>query len=205
MHLELGSSVTCIDGEAGRLVALIANPGTLSLAHIAVEPGHRPGRARLVPIDLVRDAEAAHVRLGCRLEEFRGLPDFRDVVFVPQGVEYGDPGSGLSWPPGGLGVRDAPVLTDRVPAGEVEIRRHEHVRASDGGSGRVEGLVIDAGGHITEVLLRGGRMWRRRDVAIPGEFVADIDERGIHVLLSRRAIAHLPEIDHPSAVNGGGR
>ncbi len=48
MEFDLGSSVNCTDGSAGRVVALIADPVARVLAHIAVEPEHRPGRARLV-------------------------------------------------------------------------------------------------------------------------------------------------------------
>jgi hypothetical protein len=42
MEFDLGSSVTCTDGRAGRVVGLIADPIARALAHIAVEPGHHP-------------------------------------------------------------------------------------------------------------------------------------------------------------------
>jgi hypothetical protein len=52
--------------------------------------------------------------------------------------------------------------------GEVEIRRGDHVHASDGDIGRVHGLVIDPRNHrVTHVLLQEGDLWGRKQVAIP--------------------------------------
>ena len=65
MEFDLGSSVTCTDGSAGRVVGLIADPVARTLAHIAVEPRHHPGGARLVPVGLVASASLARVDLGC--------------------------------------------------------------------------------------------------------------------------------------------
>lgn len=194
MEFDLGTSVTCTDGEAGRIIGLIADPVARSLAHIAVEPEHDPGRARLVPVDVVMDAGATVVELGCTLEGFRGLPEFRDIEFFPEGVEHDDPGADFSWPNYGIAVRRVGVLMDRIPAGEVEIRRHEHVRASDGPIGRVEGLIVDDAGHITHVLLEEGHLWGRKEVAIPVASLARIDAQGIHVRLSKHEIADLPEL-----------
>ncbi len=194
MEFDLGSSVICTDGDAGRIVGLIADPVAHSLAHIAVEPEHHPGRGRLVPVDLVMDAGASAVELGCTLEGFRGLPEFRDIEFFPEGVEYDDPGADFSLPNHGMAVRRVAVLMDRIPAGEVEIRRHEHVRARDGAIGRVEGLIVDDAGHISYVLLEEGHLWGRKEVAIPVASLARIDSQGIHVRLSKHEIAALPEL-----------
>jgi hypothetical protein len=191
MEFDLGSSVTCTDGSAGRVVGLIADPIARALAHIAVEPRHHPGGARLVPVGLVESASLARVDLGCSLEDFRGLPEFRDVEFIPAGAEY--VGAELAWPYYGSAGRSQAVFVDRVPAGEVEIRRHEHVHAADGAIGRVEGLVVDDEGHIAQVLLQTGDLWGRKEVAIPLAFLEGIDTDGIHVRLSKHEVADLPD------------
>jgi hypothetical protein len=50
-----------------------------------------------------------------------------------------------------------------VPLGEVVVRRGEHVFATDGAIGRVQGLVIHPGDHgVTHVLLEMGQQLRRR-------------------------------------------
>ena len=183
MEFGIGGPVRCSDGEAGTLVALIADPVRTALAHIAVEPPHRPGDARLVPVGTVASADASGVTLNCTREEFRALPAFRDVEFMPYSPEFGDLGAALAMPYYGLPPVDTPVFVDAVPAGQVEIRRHDHVQASDGGIGRVEGLVVGPGGAITHVLLQEGHLWGRREVAIPVSAVERIDHEGVHVRL----------------------
>ena len=60
------------------------------------------------------------------------------------------------------------MFTDRVPPGEVDIRRGDPVHATDGLIGAVHGLVIDpADDHVTHVILQEGHMWGRKQVAIP--------------------------------------
>ncbi len=194
MEFTIGGPVACSDGEAGTLVALIANPVRTALAHIAVEPAHRPGQARLVPVGTVSAADASGVTLGCTLEQFEALPAFRDVEFIQYSPEFGDLGAALATPYYGLPPTDTPVFVDNVPSGEVEIRRHEHVQASDGGVGRVEGLVVDAAGAISHVLLQEGHLWGRREVAIPVSAVERIDQEGVHVRLSKDEIGALPEV-----------
>ena len=191
MRFDLGGDVTCTDGQVGTVVGLIANPAARALAHIAVEPRHHPGGARLVPVALVASAGPARVQLRCSREDFRALPEFRDVEFVPYGAEYAGPWP--AWPYDGLGGGNQAVLVDRVPAGEVEIGRHEHVQAADGAVGRVEGLVVDEAGRIAQVLLREGHLWGRKEVAIPLALLDGIDAFGIHVRLSKHEIAHLPD------------
>jgi hypothetical protein len=192
MEFDLGSGVTCADGHVGKVVGLIANPVARVLAHIAVEPEPQPGRARLVPVGLVTAAGPNGLELGCSLEDFRRLPEFRDVQFIPYGAEYVGPE--LAWPFYGLAGRNVAVFVDRVPVGEVEIRRHEHVHAVDGAIGRVEGLVVDDAGHITRVLLQKGHLWGRKEVEIPVAALERIDRYGVHVRLSKHEIADLPTI-----------
>jgi len=193
MEYEIGASVRCTDGSAGKISALIANPLGRALTHIAVEVEHEPMGARVVPVDHVRTVTETGVELGCSLAELARLPEFHDVEFIPY-VSAGDLSATLAWPYYGAPTGDMPSIVDRVPAGEVEIRRNDHVHAADGAVGRVEGLVVDAEGQITHVLLQEGHLWARKEVAIPIGAVGTIDDDGIHVRLSRREVADLPEL-----------
>jgi sporulation protein YlmC with PRC-barrel domain len=100
------------------------------------------------------------------------------------------------------------VTDDSIPAGEVEIRRGDHVQASDGHIGRVQGLVIDRRtGHMTHVLLQEGHLWGRRQVAIPVSAVASTTD-GIQLRISKQEVQDLPPVDtagHPGASTGSGR
>ena len=101
----------------------------------------------------------------------------------------------------GLGMAYAPlaVTYDTVPLDEVEVRRGEHVHATDGRIGKVQGLVIDPGSHhVTHVLLQEGHLWGRKEVAIPiGAVTGTAD--GIQLNLTKRQVEDLPPVDihHP--------
>lgn len=194
MEFDIGAEAHCTDGSAGTVVALIADPVAKALVHIAVEPEHHAGTAKVVPVDLVAAADATRIQLRCSLDELARLPDFREVEFVPYIPDFGDLGATMAWPYYGASEQQLPVLVDRVPAGEVGIRRHEHVHAADGAIGRVEGLVVDGESHITHVLLQEGHLWGRKEVAIPIGSLERIDADGIHVRLSKSEIAELPEL-----------
>jgi hypothetical protein len=217
MDFEIHTAVSCTDGSAGKVVALIADPVARELTHIAVEPGRNVRDDRLVPVGLVAAASPAGVELRCSLAELERLPEFHDVEFVPYTADdlgdsgamlawpyyelpdpmvplVGDLGTPLAWPYHGRPGEEHPVIVDRVPSGEVEIRRNEQVHAVDGAIGRVEGLVVDNDGHITHVLLQEGHFWGKREVAIPINSVEKIEAEGIHVQLSKREIEDLPTL-----------
>jgi sporulation protein YlmC with PRC-barrel domain len=128
---------------------------------------------------------------------------------------YG-PGEVLSWPyyslaldgrgfgPGSMGVAGGlplAVTYDKVPLGEVAIRRGEPVHATDGEIGRVQGLVIDTSDqHVTHVLLAEGHLWGRKEVAIPISAVTRVKD-GIQLKITKHDVQDLPPVDiaHPAS------
>ncbi len=99
------------------------------------------------------------------------------------------------------GVRARPRLytSDRVPVGEVEVRRGDHVHATDGAIGRVQGLVVHPGDHhMTHVLLDEGHLWGKKEVAIPIAAVQSVGD-GVRLTLTKDEVRELPpvELDHP--------
>jgi hypothetical protein len=103
----------------------------------------------------------------------------------------------------GLGNMNAgpqAITYDRVPIGEVEVRRGEHVHATDGDIGRVQGLIIDPGDHhVTHVLLDEGHLWGKKEVAIPISAVTGVDSDGVRLNLKKDDVRDLApvELDHP--------
>jgi hypothetical protein len=147
-------------------------------------------------------------------EEFDRLEPAVRTHFVNSdeaGDKYGYQGDQImAWPYFGLGptrptlglAAPEPVLTprieleDRVPVGEVRIRRGERVHARDGRIGRVRGLVVDpADDSVTHILLDEGHLWGHKQVAIPIAAVGDISEEEVSVRLSKHEIKDLPSID----------
>ncbi len=203
-QFTIGADASCSDGVCGEVSRVVVDPVAQTVTHLVVEPKHRRGLGRLVPLDLV-DAATGEVRLRCTLAEFEKLDAAEETMFLPGTggfVGYG-PGQIVAWPYYGLAVGNVspPVIYDKVPLGEVAVRRGERVHASDGDIGRVQGLVIDAHDrHVTHVLLQEGHLWGRKEVAIPIGAVTGVDDNGIGLKLTKEEVADLPpvEIDRPT-------
>jgi hypothetical protein len=91
------------------------------------------------------------------------------------------------------------IASDRVPAGEVEVRRGDPVHASDGFIGSVAGLIVDpADLHVTHVLLAEGHLWGRKQVSIPIGAMTRRDQE-IRVDLTKEQIEGLPSVHLKSA------
>jgi len=87
------------------------------------------------------------------------------------------------------------ITSDRVPTGEVEVRRGEHVQATDGPIGKVQGLIVDpADHHVTHVLLDEGHLWGKKQVAIPIGAVTGVDD-GVQLNLTKDEVGDLPPVD----------
>ncbi|GAA2015671.1 hypothetical protein GCM10009839_08770 [Catenulispora yoronensis] len=208
---EIGSAVRCSDGECGELAYVVVDPVADRLAHLIVVPGHG-GASRLVPVERA-GFRAGAIVLDCTRAEFdRFEPAVRthfvDAADAEARYGYRDD-QVVSWPYFGLGparpmagfgapgpfLTPAIELEDRVPLGEVRVRRGEPVHARDGRIGRVRGLVVDpADEAVTHVLLDEGHLWGRKLVAIPIGMVGDITEEEVAVRLSKHEIKDLPPV-----------
>lgn len=205
----IGADAICIDGPCGTVKRVVIDPIAQAVTHLVVEPAHRQGLGRLVPVGMVR-AEPKEVWLNCTKAEFTQLDSAEETQFVPgtRGyAEYG-PEQVLSWPyfgvhggqAGGVAGADVPgtsetVTYDDVPAGEVEVRRGEPVYATDGPIGHVHGLGVDAGSQrVSHVLLAEGHLWGHKEVAIPISAVAGVED-GIKLKISKQEVADLPPVD----------
>jgi sporulation protein YlmC with PRC-barrel domain len=205
-QFTIGAETTCTDGSCGEVSRVVVDPVARTLTHLVVEPKHRHGLGRLVPLDLV-SVVAGDVLLRCTLAEFNKLDLGEETQFLPgtSGWAAYGPGQVLAWPyyslgGGGMGGVLQTTTYDAVPLGEVAVRRGEHVRATDGLIGRVQGLVIDPGRHqVTHVLLQEGHLWGRKDVAIPIRAVAGIDG-GIRLRIAKQDVQDLPSVDVEHAV-----
>jgi sporulation protein YlmC with PRC-barrel domain len=209
----IGAEVHCRDGVCGRLGRVVIDPVAGQLTHLVVEPEQGQGVGRLVPIDLVSaPSDGPDIRLRCGLAVFGELEPAEETEFLPGG---GDDHMGyrseqlLMWPYYGLGVgmMGAPGLLteldtgartesyERVPRGEVQVRRGERVEAMDGEVGQVKGLVIDPQDHgVTHVLLEEGHLWGKKVVGIPIRAVTYADG-GIRVQLTKKELSDLPPVD----------
>jgi sporulation protein YlmC with PRC-barrel domain len=199
----IGAAATCSDGPCGAVSRVVVDPVARELTHLVVEPEHRSGLGRLVPLQMA-DVKGDEVRLRYTLAEFDQLPSAEETDFLPGGSGYDayEAHEAYYWPYFGLeggsdpqvALASAVETRDMLPPGEVGVQRGETVHASDGEIGKVEGLVVDsAQGHVTHVLLQEGHLWGRKQVAIPIGSVEKIDG-GITVNLTKHEIEALPAV-----------
>lgn len=215
----IGAEVRCTDsdGSWGRIDRVVVEPLSRSVTHVVVEPHRRRGLGRLVPAELVtpeRVGDDGQLDLPCTEAELEAMGDAEETRFLPgAGLEGYDPATTLSWPfyglaTGGMGATmgslglsglenaPQPIVVDRVPTGEIEIHRGDHVEAADGDIGRVQGLVVDpASRHVTHVLLEEGHLWGKKQVAIPIAAIGDLDAGRIEVRLRKDEIKDLPPVE----------
>jgi sporulation protein YlmC with PRC-barrel domain len=221
----IGSEVACTDGVCGDLRRVVIDPVASAITHLVVEPSHRRDAGRLVPIDLVTSA-AKEIQLGCTTSEFEALEAADETQFLSGGggqlgysedemhslPYYGLATRDMGTRVGGLGMSgtgrsnaDAHgVSYDHVPLGEVEVRRGDHVYASDEPVGRVQGLVINPSDHhVTHILLDEGHLWGKKRVAIPISAVKRVGAI-IRLNLTKDEVGDLPpvDVDHPSDPGG---
>ncbi len=215
-QFTIGAEARCTDGVCGEVSRVVVDPVGKMVTHLVVEPKDRAGLARLVPVGLV-EAASPGVQLHCTMGAFDQLDPAEETQFVPGSVGYAayGPEQVIAWPyyglnpgaglPGGvdLGVAGfSPSITyDRVPLGEVEVRRGDRVEATDGSIGRIQGLVVDPHDHqVTHVLLQEGHLWGRKDVAIPIKAVSRVGDT-IRLRISKQEVQDLPPVDF--AQHGG--
>jgi sporulation protein YlmC with PRC-barrel domain len=216
VRLELGNPVNCTDGPFGELADIVIDPTKRTVTHLVVEPHQDHGQARLVPIELasVQEGQPPAVTLRCSVEEAGRLELVQEYAYLrlgeapdkdPKwdiGVEsvlahpYYGAGAGIGYD---TGVPDydphVSVTYDRIPKGEVEIRRASEVTSADGHQlGRVDGFIVADDDAITHFVLERGHLWGRREVTIPMNAVAHVHTDAVTLTLTKDEVGDLPSV-----------
>jgi len=206
IEFRIGAHVQCSDGVCGHVTEVIVDTHTWTVTHLVVEPPHRSGLGRLVPVDVV-DTVTDEIRLRCTLASFERFEHAEKTELLPgSNGGYGGYGLGQAVPGAyigrssfgviGGGINDAfdPVVHDTPPPGEVAVSGAA-VHASDGDIGHVQGVIVDrCGDHLTYVLLQEGHLWGRKQVAIPIAAVARVDN-GIRLNITKQQVEDLPSLE----------
>src|ERR1700685_3213808 len=97
-QFTIGVAASCSDGPCGAGSRVVFDPVARTLTPLVVEPKHRQGLGRLVPLALV-DVAPGEVRLRCTMAEFKSLDSAEETDFLPGSIGYGGygPGQALSW------------------------------------------------------------------------------------------------------------
>ena len=209
MRLELGTPVRCTDKPYGELADVVVDPISKRVTHVVVRPSHQEAlETRLVPIELVGGGEGpSELSLRCTVEDVNELEPVQEYAYLRLGE------SAANDPNWDVGVQDVlaspyyeadPVLGgypgygpdlgliyDRVPKGEVEIRRASSVTSADGRHlGHVDGFLVE-GDQITHIVLERGHLWGRRDITIPIGAVTKVETDAVTLGLSKEEVEAL--------------
>lgn len=210
---SIRSVVNCEDGKCGELRRVVIDSSKHLITHLVVEPEHRKNKGQLVPMELVEAISAQEIRLRCTLAQFEALDDEEETdvrrearfdwedkraqalpvgffrYLGPRVLDSDGLGTGLM-PTGPLGLTE-----ENIPDAEGEVWRGQHVHASDGPIGHVQGLVIDSRDQVTHVLLGEGHLWGKKEVAIPISAVKFVVDDGVYLNLTKREVGNLPPVD----------
>jgi sporulation protein YlmC with PRC-barrel domain len=192
----IGAEARCIDGICGHLTQVVIDPIDERVTHLIVEPLHRKGLGRLVPVEW-QDTGVEGIELRHTKDEFDQLPVAEATRFLPGSEAYlgYDSDDTLLWPYFGGNITP-PVTVDTLPVGEVAIRRDEDVYATDGPIGKIEGLIVNnLNHHVTHVVLQEGHRFGHKDVTIPVGLIKAVDEEGIRLSATKKEIEALPAED----------
>ncbi len=198
--IPLDARVRCSDGPAGPSTCLILDPIREVVTRVVVYDGGRPIELeRVVPVDRIADATHDSIHLDCTRDELRQLPTFDSVGYLPREDDAGT--RTFFWPFARPEAVNLPLEHERVPVGELALRRGADIEASDGHVGKLGELLVDEECRITHVVLMEGRLWGRREVAVPVSMVEDAAEDLVRLRVDRRAVEELPAVP----VKGGVR
>jgi sporulation protein YlmC with PRC-barrel domain len=198
MDIPVNVEVACADGLCGQSTYVIINPISRQVTHVVVKGKKGLHTEHLVPIDLVADTTRDLIRLRCTTEELAKIELFTETEYVQEripDVDYMEDGY-LVWPYH-IPKLDTtiPVTHQRIPHGELAVRRGARVEATDGHVGRVDEFLVDpVDTHITHLVLREGHLWGQKDVTIPVSHIDRIEADTVYLNLDKHSIEALPAI-----------
>ncbi|HEY3481862.1 MAG TPA: hypothetical protein VGL02_23435, partial [Streptomyces sp.] len=144
LEYVIGSRVQCAGDECGEVEFVVVDPVADRLTHLVVRPDGPDGVARLVPVHIAVPGPDG-VDLNCTRARFDEFEPALQTYFLP--TEPAAPGTSargdrvLEWPLFGLVMTPTSLVgveppaaartVERIPVGEVSVRRGERVHAVD--------------------------------------------------------------------------
>ena len=198
MDIPIDVDVLCAGEKCGHSTSLVINPVNEHITHLVVTEGTFPNIERLVPVDKILTSSPNSIQLRCNQTELSKMNTFEETDFIEAGqlevsLPYSVPYQ--VWPYAMYDEMPTPVERERIPAGEIAIRRGTPVRATDGEVGKVDEFLVDPENDtISHLVLREGHLWGKKDVTIPVSEIDKINEEAVYLKLNKKAIESLPTV-----------
>jgi hypothetical protein len=200
MDIPLNAKVECTDGVFGRSEYVLLNPVIDLVTHLVVKQDSSPNKEYIVPVNFVAETKGDTIRLSCSMAELEKMDPFIKTTFIEEKLsDYtafaGGYGSGMVyWPYASVeGNVQVPVEQQAIPAGELAVHRGTRVEATDGFVGKVDEFVVASeSGHITDLVMREGHLWGKKDVIIPLSAIGETRADTVFLKLDKAQIELLP-------------
>jgi len=203
LDIRLGAIIFCWDGRAGRVTRLVVEPTTRRVTHIVVEHGLLHHEV-VSPIGYLEQAGDGSLALNMILQDLASLPHYAEVDYLlpepsrlPQqaGVMTGLGGRlphglplDISW-----SKRFVKGHTHRgLPSDETPIGRDTQITNREGHVGRLGHVLLDQETDVVQALVvRSGHL-SKKDICVPADRIAWIDEVEIHIKADRSQLEEFP-------------
>ena len=212
-RIDLDQHVEGPNGPIGKVVDFVVDPIERILTHLVVGPARHHELANLVPMEAIRQSDTGTLSTVLTPSEFAALPivgrrarlrlgewphlEGEWTVGITETLPppYYDIGSG---PGTTLTAGDGVVVGfDRIPAGDVEIRRESEVfDRDDRVVGHVESVVVDHDGIITHLVIDRGRLWHHREAAVAVAHTRRMTNDAVKLDLTADEVAALPWVQY---------
>jgi uncharacterized membrane protein len=200
--IPVGAKVICSDGKEGQSTAVVVEPATKVITHIAVvEKSMLHGEEHLVPIEKVEKTTRETITLNCPLDMVLQMPPFTRTRYLE--IDNGEAGYAYSSPYMGMhsdmGMDVQPhyvtVQDQLLPEGEAAVQRGMLVEAADGPVGEVGELLIDPSTRqVSHFLLMKGHRWGKKEIAIPVSDIEKGDQDTIYLKIDKARVEQLPSL-----------
>jgi uncharacterized membrane protein len=198
-EIPVNARVECTDGPCGTSVAVIVNPTRRTVTFFVVEDkSFLDPNQRLVPIEQVAETTSDLIRLQCSKAELAEMEHFVERHFIDE--QWDDPAYWYSMTDMYMEPYVTPALppyeeVERIPPGQLAVRRGTWVEATDGHVGTVGELVIDpTSGHISHLVLQEGHLWGKKEITLPLSAIDRVEADAVYLKLDKPAIERLPSV-----------
>jgi uncharacterized protein YrrD len=197
VHLSVDAKIACADGSGGQATCVIIDPADQKMTHLVVREKQFPHTERLVSVDQIAEIAPDLIRLHCTRDELATVEPFVEYHDVRserpcyrEGAEFYLVMRDVIWPKKTVFV---PTRSERIPAGELAVRRGAQVEAIDGPVGHVcEFLMSSLNEPITHMVVKERVFWHQKERIVPVSEIDRLGEQIIYLKLDKRAIESLP-------------
>jgi uncharacterized membrane protein len=198
-ELPIDVNVECTDGRAGTSTHVVFDPTSRIITHVVVSDNEpMVEHSYLVPIDTIAETRHDVIKLSCTLADLAQMEPFIDIHYIKNpGPEPGYPADSVYLAPyvSPLDMEYLPVEVERIPMGELAVRRGAVIEATDGYVGRLGEFLLDPeSGQVTHLVMQEGHGFGKHEITLPISAIDQTLENTIYLKLDKSGVAQLPSI-----------